>query len=301
MSRDFLGYPFVVIHILATIEKLPDPEAVGILERVKQYSNDSPYFHSLPVEKQEELLDNHFVPEEVETFYADAPRLGDLPEMFPKLTLYSGEKIVELDDKNYFRDEFSGPFCWETSSQSEFTFDKINEIEKPKGYRVPSPKLEKQKEKGKLWQSPFLANDRSKGMSSEALHLFEKFGLKLEDDDDEDDDDDDDKNSNQESFGANEVSGQNDSYKANEENIRLELDEDITTDSDDSPVTVVEVEKQFSNPVKSDVIENNVLNYLESKTEPTFEPIETFDDLKETKEDQSCQVKKSGFDFLDNW
>lgn len=108
MSVDFGDKAF---NYFSTIS----PEASGIIEKIRQCSNESPYFYSLPVEKQEELLDEFFVPQNVKEFYVDAPSLGDLPEMFPKMSMYGGEKMVELDDKTYFRDEFSGPFCWETS------------------------------------------------------------------------------------------------------------------------------------------------------------------------------------------
>lgn len=135
-------------------------------------------------------------------------------------------------------------------------------MEKPKGYRVPSPKLDKQKEKGKLWQSPFLAKDRSKGMSSEALHLFEKFGMKLEDEDDEE---------SEKTAVLTEISSQNNSYKTDDNDIELDLNEnDSSSDSDNSPVTVVEIEKQFSQPIVE--AEDNNLDIIETKPEINDSP-----------------------------
>lgn len=158
-------------------------------------------------------------------------------------------------------------------------------MEKPKGYRVPSPKLDKQKEKGKLWQSPFLAKDRSKGMSSEALHLFEKFGMKLEEDDDEDEE-------SEKSDVLTEISSQNNSYRTDENDVELEFkqNDDDSSESDNSPVTVVEIDEQFPKTVDTDSAADGT-DYNSDIIESKLDVFDSPSPIRESEIEKVCSLK----------
>ncbi|XP_067939103.1 uncharacterized protein C1orf198 homolog isoform X1 [Watersipora subatra] len=99
---------------------------------------------SLPLEEQDSLLDEHFVAPHIQQLYNATnceDEKDDTPSFFPVFKIKGGQKIVEDDEGETWQDEHSGPFSWETSSQSEFSMDFNNtETLRNKTFDVKRPK-----------------------------------------------------------------------------------------------------------------------------------------------------------------
>ncbi|ELU01121.1 hypothetical protein CAPTEDRAFT_187947 [Capitella teleta] len=105
-----------------------NPIAKKISREVKYYQKTfGEEWESFSPQKQEEIIDKHFVSSELTCKYADHGK--ERPATFPVYRINNGEKIIVdfLDGCETWRDEHSGPFSWKTRSQQNLTLDELDE------------------------------------------------------------------------------------------------------------------------------------------------------------------------------
>ncbi|CAG5085405.1 Oidioi.mRNA.OKI2018_I69.PAR.g10885.t1.cds [Oikopleura dioica] len=114
-------------RLKSATEKLPDqagdckldPLSAGILseiEQVKQaYTREK--WNKLSTKQQEDIIDGHFVPENVRRMYRKNSRARSPPTegIYPQRQITTGQGFY--GKKNNIQDGFSAPFHWETQSQ----------------------------------------------------------------------------------------------------------------------------------------------------------------------------------------
>ncbi|XP_006817029.1 uncharacterized protein LOC100378318 [Saccoglossus kowalevskii] len=117
-------------------------------EQAKCRYNNRRIWNKLDQAEKDSLIDQYFViPQLTEAYEANCGVAEPGPDVFPKLNIVGGEREVQYTDegssseaKTYkWKDEFSGPFCWETRSQLNVSLPTPDEDMAANLPRTPKP------------------------------------------------------------------------------------------------------------------------------------------------------------------
>lgn len=94
-----------------------------MLEKQKIREKYGPRWDSLDPREQEEIIDCCMVEPQVRGRYSRHRVSREEAASYPRLQLQTGQKIVHFGEEDItWQDEHSAPFSWETKSQMEFSF-----------------------------------------------------------------------------------------------------------------------------------------------------------------------------------
>jgi hypothetical protein len=137
---------------------------------------------AMPEDEREQIFDELVIPQHVIDLYPDANK-EKLPEVFPKLKVPCGEKIMVDENGRTWVDEHSGPFSWANRSQQDLTLFGVDEEPQEKK-PVRPPRRQRSPDKGNSLGKP---NPQSE-MSAQD-EIFQKFGIQFGTDQDEEEED----------------------------------------------------------------------------------------------------------------
>ncbi|XP_072122089.1 uncharacterized protein C1orf198 homolog isoform X1 [Mobula birostris] len=94
-----------------------------MLEKQKIRERYGPRWDSLAPREQEDIIDNWMVEPQIRSRYSLHRVTRDEMVCYPRLQLQTGQKVVHFGEEDItWQDEHSAPFSWETKSQMEFSF-----------------------------------------------------------------------------------------------------------------------------------------------------------------------------------
>ena len=141
---------------------------------------------TLSEEEKETIFDDFIIPRSIAEKYNDDTK--NLPEVFPKLKVPCGEKIVVEESGRTWVDEHSGPFSWANRSQQDLRLFGVDDEDEKKPVRPP--RRHRSSEEGK---SPGNALGKPSGNPQTAAdEIFQKFGIQFGQEEEEEEDEQED-------------------------------------------------------------------------------------------------------------
>ncbi|XP_051869156.1 uncharacterized protein C1orf198 homolog [Pristis pectinata] len=94
-----------------------------MLEKQKIREKYGPRWDTMEPREQEDIIDNWMVEPQIRSRYSLHRVSREEPACYPRLQLQTGQKVVHFGEEDItWQDEHSAPFSWETKSQMEFSF-----------------------------------------------------------------------------------------------------------------------------------------------------------------------------------